>query len=69
MSSDSHDIDALRAQLLEVRGRTRAAIADLDTEVREELGNLTDWRTWYEARPMLILGVAFAVGFHYGYRR
>ena len=47
--------------------RTRARLSASLGALREELNELTDWRSWVERRPLTFLGGAFALGIVVGW--
>lgn len=62
-------IAALRAELDVARTRTRDAVEDLESGVREVLLTPSRWPVLLAIHPGWFVGVAFTAGFLYGNRR
>jgi len=62
MGDEDLALERTEAEIERTRERLSASLGAL----REEISDLTDWRSWIERRPLPFLAGAFAFGFLLG---
>jgi hypothetical protein len=65
-SDRDQEITDLRETEAEIQ-RTRARLSASLGALREEISDLTDWRSWLERQPLPFIAGAFALGFLVGW--
>ncbi len=62
-------VDALRAQLVSARHKTRGSFSDVQTELRADWAGARNLPALLQAHQACLVGAALVAGFLYGNRR